>query len=178
MSLTRKQKEDRIDELAKQFDGKGVVILSDFTGMDVETATEIRKRFRESAVSYRVVKNTLASRAAERVGLGELFGELDGPNAFAITDDDPVSPAKILVEFEKKHSTPKIMKGWIDSRVMTASEIRRIADLPTREVLLAQIAAGFQAPVAGLARLLHELTRKLVATLDEVGKSKGAETGA
>jgi large subunit ribosomal protein L10 len=176
--MTRKKKEDRVAELAKQLEGKGVVILSDFTGMNVETATEIRKRFRESAVSYLVVKNTLASRAAESVGLGELVEDLDGPNAFAMTEDDPVAPAKILVEFEKKHNTPQITKGWIESTVMTAAEIRRIADLPTREVLLAQIAAGFQAPVAGLARLLNELSRKLVATLDAVAKSKGAETGA
>jgi large subunit ribosomal protein L10 len=178
MPLTRSQKEARVEELAKQFEGKSVVILSDFTGMDVETATEIRKRFREASVEYRVVKNTLAIRAAEKVGFGDLVGSLSGPNGVVLADGDPVAPAKILVEFEKKNNTPKIRAGWIDATLMTAAEIRRIADLPTREVLLAQIAAGFQAPVAGLARLLSELARKLVSTLDEIGKQKGAESGA
>ncbi len=178
MPLTRDQKEARVDELAKQLDGRKVVILSDFTGMDVETATEIRSRFREAAVEYRVVKNTLAKRAAERVGLGGLVENMSGPNALVISDDDPVAPARILAEFEKKKSTPKITRGWIEASIMTAAEIRRLAGLPTREVLLAQIAAGFQAPVSGFARLLNELLRKLVSTLDEVGKQKGAESGA
>ncbi len=178
MPLTRSQKEARVEELAKRFEGKTVVILSDFTGMDVETATEIRRRFREASVEYRVVKNTLALRAAEKAGLGKLAESLTGPNGIVLSNGDPVAPAKILVEFEKKNDTPKIRAGWVDATLMTAAEIRRIADLQTREVLLAQIAAGFQAPVSGLARLLHELTRKLVATLDEIGKQKGAESGA
>lgn len=178
MPLTREQKEARVEELKKQLESKTSVLLGDFTGMDVATATEIRQRFREASVEYRVVKNSLAKLAMEEMGFGALGERMTGPNGFVMTEGDAAAAAKIMVEFEKSSKTPQIRVGIIDSAIVTPTEIRAIAELPPREVLLAQIAAGFQAPVAGLARLLNELSRKLVATLDAVREQKGAEAGA
>lgn len=178
MPLTRKQKEDAVDALVSEIEEHSVVLLSDFTGMNVETATEIRRRFREESVKFRVVKNSLAKRALERIGASDLVEHMTGPNAVVLSESDPVAPAKILVEFERKNDTPKIRTGWVDASIVTAAEIRRIASLPSREQLLAQIAAGFQAPVAGFARLLSEMLRQLVSTIDEVGKGKAAKSGA
>jgi large subunit ribosomal protein L10 len=176
--MEKEKKEALVQELTAELTGKGVVLLGDFTGMDVETATEIRKRFRQVHAQYRVVKNTLAKRAMAEAGFGGLVEQMKGPNAMVVTDRDAAPLAKILVEFEKQKSTPKIRAGWVDSAVVTAGDIRRIAELPSREVLLAQIAAGFQAPVAGLARLLHELMRRFVATVGEVAKQRGDAPGA
>jgi large subunit ribosomal protein L10 len=178
MPMRKQQKAAVIEELTERFRGHSVIFLSDFTGMDVETATEIRRRFRDASVSFAVVKNTLARRALEEAGHGDLVEFMTGPNALVMAESDPVEAAKILVEFEKKKDTPKIKTGRVDANLMTAAQIRRIADLPSRDQLLAQIAAGFQAPVSGLARLLHELVRKLVSTIDEVSKKKAAESGA
>ncbi len=178
MPLTRSQKEARVEELKKQLTSKSSVLVGDFTGMDVATATEMRQRLREASVEYRVVKNSLAKLAMEEAGFGALKEHMSGPNGFVMTDGDAAVAAKIMVEFEKTRKTPKIRVGIIDAAIVTAADVRRIAELPSREVLLAQIAAGFQAPVAGLARLLNELTRTLVATLDAVAKQKGAESGA
>jgi large subunit ribosomal protein L10 len=178
MPLTKKQKEDQVEALVNEIGKHSVVLLSDFTGMSVETATEIRRRFREKSVTFRVVKNTLARRALKEIGAADLAEHLKGPNAVVLSEGDPVAPAKILVEFEKKGDTPKIRNGWVESHVVTAAEIRRMADLPSREQLLAQIAAGFQAPVSNFARLLSEMLRRLVSTLDEVGKSKAAGSSA
>jgi large subunit ribosomal protein L10 len=178
MPMQKNRKKAIVEELTGELGKHNIILLSDFTGMDVETATEIRKRFREASVEYRVVKNTLARRALVDAGFEILAERLGGPNSMVMADDDPSEAAKILVEFEKKKSTPKITTGWVDDSIVTAAEIRRIAALPSRDQLLAQIAAGFQAPVSGLARLLHELTRKMVATLDAVAKQKGAESGA
>lgn len=178
MPLTRSQKEARVEELKKQLTSKSTVLLGDFTGMDVATATEMRQRLREASVEYRVVKNSLAKLAMEEAGFSALTEHMTGPNGFVMTDGDAAIAAKIMVEFETSKKTPQIRTGIIDAAVVTAADIRRIAELPSREVLLAQIAAGFQAPVAGLARLLNELSRKLVATLDAVAKQKGAESGA
>ena len=178
MPLTRSQKEARVEELKKQFTSKSTVLVGDFTGMDVATATEMRRKMREASVEYRVVKNSLAKLAMEEAGFGALTEHMTGPNGFVMTDGDAAVAAKIMVEFEKTKKTPQIRVGIIDAAIVTAADVRRIAELPSREVLLAQIAAGFQAPVAGLARLLNELTRTLVATLDAVAKQKGAESGA
>ncbi len=175
MPLRRQEKEALVEELAEQLARNQVVLLSDFTGMDVAAATEIRRRFREASVTYRVVKNTLARRAFEKAGFGALVEYLEGPNGLVLAETDPVAAAKILVEFERKKDTPKIRTGWVESKIITAAEIRRIADLPSREQLLAQIAAGFQAPVSGFARLLSEMLRQLVSTLDEVRNKKAAE---
>ena len=146
--------------------------------MDVETATEIRKRFRQVNVRYRVARNTLAKRAMDQAGFGGLTGFLTGPNAIVMAERDAAPAAKIMVEFERLKSTPKIRAGWVDAAVLTAMDIRRIAELPSRDVLLAQIAAGFQAPVSGFARTLHELLRRLVSTLDEVAKQRGGAQAA
>ncbi len=178
MPLTKEQKEAAVDALASEIGEHSIVLLSDFTGMNVETATEIRRRFREKSVKFRVVKNSLAKRALERIGATDLAEHLTGPNAVVLSESDPIAPAKILVEFEKKNDTPKIRTGWVDASIVTAAEIRRMADLPSREQLLAQIAAGFQAPVSGFARLLSEMLRQLVSTLDEIGKSKAAGSSA
>lgn len=178
MPLTKKQKEIAVEALVNEIGDHSVVLLSDFTGMDVETATEIRRRFREKSVKFRVVKNSLAKLALEQIGASDLAQHLTGPNAVVLSDGDPVAPAKILVEFEKKNDTPKIRTGWVDAGIVTAAEIRRIADLPSREQLLAQIAAGFQAPVSSFARLLSEMLRQLVSTLDEIGKSRAAGSSA
>jgi large subunit ribosomal protein L10 len=178
MPMRKEQKEAIVEELAEQLGKNSVLLLTDFTGMDVETAAEIRERFRGASVTYRVVKNTLARRALKKIGRDALIEHLSGPNGVVMAESDPTEAAKIIVEFEKKKDTPKVGAGWVDAGVMTAADIRRIAALPSREQLLAQIAAGFQAPVSGLARLLHELTRQLVSTLDEVAKKKAAESGA
>jgi large subunit ribosomal protein L10 len=171
--MEKREKEAEVLALTEELSGKAVVLLGDFTGMDVETATEIRKRFRQANVRYRVARNTLAKRAMDQAGFGGLTGFLTGPNAIVMAERDAAPAAKIMLEFERTKSTPKIRAGWVDAAVLTAMDIRRIAELPSRDVLLAQIAAGFQAPVSGFARTLHELLRRLVSTLDEVAKQRG-----
>jgi large subunit ribosomal protein L10 len=176
--MTRKQKEDAVETLAKEIGQHTVVLLSDFTGMNVETATEIRRRFREESVRFRVVKNSLARRALEEIGAGDLAEQLTGPNALVLSESDPVAPAKILVEFEKKGDTPKIRTGWVEATIVTAAEIRRIAELPSRDQLLAQIAGTFAAPMSNLASLFGEMARQIASMIDELAKKRGAESGA
>lgn len=176
--MEKREKEAEVLALTEELSGKAVILLGDFTGMDVETATEIRKRFRQVNVRYRVARNTLAKRAMDQAGFGGLTGFLTGPNAIVMAERDAAPAAKIMVEFERLKSTPKIRAGWVDAAVLTAMDIRRIAELPSRDVLLAQIAAGFQAPVSGFARTLHELLRRLVSTLDEVAKQRGGAQAA
>jgi len=176
--MEKRDKEVEVKALTEELSGKAVVLLGDFTGMDVETATEIRKRFRQANVRYRVARNTLAKRAMDQAGFGGLTGFLTGPNAIVMAERDAAPAAKIMLEFERMKSTPKIRAGWVDAAVLTAMDIRRIAELPSRDVLLAQIAAGFQAPVSGFARTLHELLRRLVSTLDEVAKQRGGVPAA
>ena len=133
MPLTRLQKEARVEELTKQLTSKSSVLVGDFTGMDVATATEMRRKMREASVEYRVVKNSLAKLAMEEAGFGALMEHMTGPNGFVMTDGDAAVAAKIMVEFEKTKKTPQIRVGIIDAAIVTAADVRRIAELPSRE---------------------------------------------
>lgn len=170
--MRRDEKKAIVDELAGVLKDAGTVLLTDFTGMDVAMATELRKRFREASIEYRVVKNTLARRAAHEAGMGGIETKFTGPTGLVLADKDPAAAAKILAQFERQHATPKVKAGWVDMSVVGPEEVRVIADLPPRDVLLAQIGAGIMAPVSGFARLLGELLRRLVSTIDQVAKSR------
>ena len=124
MPMRRDEKEAAVEELRGTLEDVDVILLSDFTGMDVDTATEMRKRLYEASVTYRVVKNTLARRAFKNAGLDVLAKHLEGPNGLVLARGNPVEAAKILVDFEKKNDTPKITTGWIEENVVSADEMQ------------------------------------------------------
>jgi len=142
MPLTREQKKARVEELKKQLESKTSVLLGDFTSMDVATATEIRQRFREASVEYRVVKNSLAKLAMEEMGFSALTEHMTGPNGFVMTEGDAAVAAKIMVEFERAKKTPQIRTGLIDSAIVTPAEIRAIAHRPRIKSPLTVLSSG------------------------------------
>ena len=130
---------------------------------------------------YAIVQQPVEIALVNQVALlvaESIAAQFTGQNGLVLAQHDPVAPSKILVEFEKKHKTPSIRSGWVETALVSAAQVRQIAELPSRETLIAQIAAGVQAPVAGFAILLQELMRRLVATLDEVAKQRAGADAA
>lgn len=152
--------------------------LTDFTGLDVESMNELRRRLSGENVEYVVVKNTLARRAIADSPYAELADQLEGPNAFAMSRVDVVSAAKVLTEFARDRDRPRIKAGAIEGRVVSLEEIRRLAELPPRDELLAQVVGYARAPIAGLAYTLSGLLSQFVRTLDAVRRKMEAESGA
>ena len=168
------QKQEVVAELSAKLTRAKCLYLTDFTGLDVAAITELRRRLTSAGVEYMVVKNTLARRALSGGPYEGLTEHLAGPNAFALSDEDVVTAAKILTEFARERERPQIRAGAVEGRVVSIEEIRRIADLPPREQLLAQVVGTMAAPIAGLVYTLSGLLSKFVRTVDAVREDKQA----
>jgi large subunit ribosomal protein L10 len=142
--LNRKEKELIISDLSKKIEGYKAVVLTHYRGLNVEQINRLRKRLREEKVDYHVIKNTLMRLASKGTDLEKLNDYFEGPTAIAISYGDPILLAKVLSEFTKTQPSLKIKVGLIEGRVSPPEEVKALATMPSREVLLAQILGGIQ----------------------------------
>lgn len=172
---TKKEKLEVTSELAGRLSEAKVLYLADFTGLDVKSMTELRRRFRETGSQFVVVKNRLALRALEQLDLPDIREYLRGPTGFVLAGSDPLAPAKALREFAKENDDrPALKIGVVENRIVSADEITQLADLPPQEQLLAGIAGSLTAPVAGAVGVLEGLLRDLAFLIEEVARAKEA----
>jgi large subunit ribosomal protein L10 len=160
---------ERIADMLRRTQG---AVLTDYRGLNVKSINELRRRLRAEGIEYRVVKNTLTKLAAEKADLPELGQYLTGPTAIAFGYDDPVSPARIIAGFAKESRVLTIKGGVVDGKVIDAAGVGALADLPSREVLLAQVVGGIQAPISGFVNVLQGTIRSLVYALDAVRRQR------
>ncbi len=162
-----------IAELAEHFRRSGAVVLTEYRGLSVKALTELRNSIRAHA-TYAVVKNTLTELAAKEAGVTAFDGQLVGPSALAFVTGDPVETAKGLRDFAKAHPLLVIKSGVLDGKALSAADIAKLADLESREVLLAKLAGAmnaslskavylFAAPLSQAARLVEALRAKAEA---------------
>lgn len=154
--MRKDEKTEVIKELHDKFSRAKSVVLTGYTGIDVEEITELRSKLREAKVEYRVVKNTLARRAAEGTGLAELKDHFVGPIGVALGYDDPVAPAKVLDEFSKKQQKLELKMGILDGKLLKQADIKALASLPSLDALRGKIIGLLQAPASRIARVLQE----------------------
>lgn len=171
MAMKLDQKQTIAEELRGQLGSAEVVYLTDFTGLSVEAIGDLRRQLRAAGAEYRVVKNTLALRALEGTDLPDLTEHLQGPTALVLGGEDPVGPAKVVQDFAKgNEERPTVRIGVVERRIVTREEVSRLADLPSKDHLLAQIAGGLTAGVGGIAGALNSLLRDIAYMVGEVGK--------
>ncbi|KGK91024.1 50S ribosomal protein L10 [Desulfosporosinus sp. HMP52] len=165
-----------VSEIKEKFQQSSGIVLADYRGLTVAQVTQLRAQLRKAGVEYRVLKNNLVRRAADELGVEGLDSYLKGPTALAFSAD-PVAPAKILTEFAKvnKLKTFQIKAGVLEGKVIGAEGVKALADLPSREVLLAMVLRGMQAPLTGMANVLQGPIRKMGYALEEVRKLKAAQ---
>jgi large subunit ribosomal protein L10 len=168
------EKEQVVASLGQRLEKSKCLYVADFTGLDVASMTELRRRLAEAEVELVVVKNTLARRALAGSTYEPLVDQLDGPSAFAFSRSDAVVAAKVLTDFAKEREKPRIKAGVIEGQVVSIEQIRRIAALPPREVLLAQLVGSARAPLAGLVYTLSGLLAKFVRTVDALRAQKAS----
>ena len=137
------------------------VVFFDYRGITVAEDTELRAEMRKAGVEYAVIKNHIMERACKASGIDESISEmLKGPNAFAFGYDDAVTPARILKNFVKKVKKCEIVGGIIEGTVTDAKKVDAIADLPSREVLIARLLGSMMSPISGLAIVLDQIAKK------------------
>jgi large subunit ribosomal protein L10 len=173
--MKRSEKEQIVAEVTEVVSRASGLFFTDFAGLTVEQATELRREFRKSGVQYRVAKNTYIRKALENVtGYDKVFDKLVGPTAVAFAFEDAVAPAKIIRKFSEKHGKLGLKVCVIEKQVYDGARLDELAKLPTRKEMMAGILGTIQSPLAGVPTVLVAVMRNLVSVIDEVGKKKAA----
>jgi large subunit ribosomal protein L10 len=173
MIRTKAQKQEMVTALATRLRRSPTVYVADFTGLDVAKLTQLRRRLRQAGTEFVVVKNTLAARAlgdAQVQGLGALTG----PTGLVLAGTDPVAAAKVLADFAKEFERPAIKVGLVDGKAVTPQQVRRLAALPAKTELLAQLGGALQAPLTGFVGALHGVLLNLVGALEALRAQRAA----
>jgi len=163
-----------VSELKVKLSSSKGAVLTNYRGLTVAQDTQLRRNLREAGVNYHVVKNTMTRIAAQELGIEGLDVYLEGPTALALSNTDPVAPARVISNFIKdnKLKVMEIKAGLLDGQVIDAQSVKALADLPSRDVLLAQVLAGMQTPIVGIVNVLQGSIRKVVYALEAVRKQK------
>ena len=163
----KEQKAEQVEVLTEKLRKAKVALLTDYRGLTVTQLQELRGKLRTGDVEYRVVKNTLARRAAEAAGVPSLQPELEGPVAIAFGYDDLSMPSKLINEFVRTTRLKLDVKGGlVEGRVFTSDQVKQLADLPSRESLIAQLMGTLQSPVGQLVGIMQTPLQQLLGVLE------------
>jgi large subunit ribosomal protein L10 len=177
VSRARLQKEDKVKEMGERLAAAQATIFADFRGLTVQDLWELRSALAEAETRFAVVKNTLARLAVREAGLADLEAFLEGPTAVAYVAGDPVQGAKKLLEVARRLPVLEVKGGLAEGRVLSADQVRAMATLETREVMLAKLAGLAKSQMATAAWMLQALQAKLLSVL-EAYKEKVPGDGA
>lgn len=170
--MKRDEKAEVVKDLKNAFEESAGLILVDFRGINALDITELRRRVRESGSEYRVVKNTLAIRAAEETPVAGLKDFFKGPTAIAYTPEDAVSLAKVLKEFAKENAGMSFKAGVVDGKAISVEQVSDLAEMPSREELLSKLLFLLNAPLTRFATALQSPLRNLASLLSQLAKKK------
>ena len=154
------QKQAAVAELAELLRNSPAGVLVNYQGITVDADTKLRKALRESGVKYMVVKNSLTGRACDEVGLGDMKQYLSGMTAIAVSENDPIAPAKIIKEYAEKVESFEILAGYLDGAVVDKDTVMSLADIPSKEVLIAKFLGSIKSPLYGFAYALQAVIDK------------------
>lgn len=163
-----------IEEIRDKFLKSKIVIVTDYKGLDVSTITNLRRQLSEQKIEYRVVKNTLLIRASENTDMSMINEHFKGPSAVAFGYDDPVASAKVLAKFSESHNHLTIKAGMMNGKPLAVTEIKILASLPSKEVLLGQMLSTINNIPTGFVRVLAEIPRGFLNVLSAIKDQKAA----
>ncbi|MBN2808667.1 MAG: 50S ribosomal protein L10 [Deltaproteobacteria bacterium] len=170
--MNRAEKQIQIDGLTAKFNDAEAAFLTDYRGLNVEKITALRGRLREKDTELRVVKNTLARIAAKASGNEALIDYLKGPSALALVYGDPAAAAKVLVDYAKGESNLEVMGGVLSGAYINADAVKRLADLPSKDVMRATLLGAMNAVPGGFVNVLGGVLRSAVLVLNAIKEQK------
>lgn len=166
------EKKQAVTAIAEQLKAAHTGVIVDYKGITVADDTKLRKDLRESGSTYKVVKNTLLRLALKEAGLEGFDDILEGTTAVAVNSEDYVAPAKILSGYAEKSDTFKVKAGFIDGKAVSVDEIKTLAKLPPKEVLVAQVLRGMNGPITGFVTVLNGTLKGLVVALNAIAEKE------
>lgn len=164
-------KEQEVALLLDKFRRSQGMVFTDFRGLSAPEMVALRRELSQKGLEYRVVKNRLAAIAAKQAGIS-VDSFLDGPTGIAFSYGDPILAMKLVVELARRFERYKIKGGLLEGQAVSAEEVKRLAQLPTRPELLWQLVGALRAPIYNLVSVLEGLIREFVLVLDEIAKKK------
>ncbi len=173
--MERSQKVKFVEDMKGRLEKAKASFLVDYKGLNVEAINRLRKDLRSAGAEFQVIKNRLLKLAAQSTDTAQLENFMRGPSAIALSYDDPVAPAKALVEFSKQFEQLEIKAGQISGKVMDLEAIKRLAELPSREILLSQALSAMQAVPAGFVRVLNGIILQFLYVLKAIEQKKSEE---
>ena len=172
---TKAERTASIERLEKEFKEARGIYLADNNKINVAQVTKLRANLRKKGMRFLVVKNTLAKAAAKKSGKDSIESYFNGPTAVLIATTDAAAPAKLIKDFQKDNKDLLTVKAaYVDGTFFNADQVLKLADIPSREVLLAQLLGCFKAPMGNLAGVLSGILVKFVRTLDALKEKMGA----
>jgi large subunit ribosomal protein L10 len=166
MSSNIESKKQVVEEIKEKFTKAQSAVVVNYRGLTVEEVTELRKAMREAGVDYKVYKNTLTRLAVKGTEFESLTENLTGPNAVAFGYADPIVPAKILNDFAKDHKALELKSCVVEGQYYGVETIKEIAEIPSREVLLAKLLGSIQSPLSNLAYVIKAIADKNEGTVE------------
>lgn len=169
------QKVASVASIKELFEKNTAFFVTDYHGLNVSDLTALRRNLRKKNVTFLVAKNTLIKVAANQAGIKGLDEHLLGPTAVAFTKDDAPAAAKILHESFKSIEKPKMKIFVVDNNVFEGKDIKKLADLPSRDALLSMIASAIEAPMVGVVSAINALFQELLGTVEALAEKKKSE---
>ena len=166
------QKQGVVKEWTDKVKAAKSIVFADYRGLTVGQDTQLREALRKAGVDYTVVKNSMLRFAVKENNLESVVPYLNGPTAIAISNLDPVAPAKILAEFAKKFEALELKAGVVEGKAIDVNGIKELANLPSREVLISKVLGGLNAPISGFVNVLNANLKGLVVALNAIVEQK------
>lgn len=157
----RSLKEAKVQEIKEKLEKAEAIILANYQGLTVEEDTELRKKFRESGVDYKIYKNTLVKLALKELGVEGLDESLKGPVSIAIGYEDPTAPARLLNDFAKEHKALELKAGYVQKQIYDTAKVKELAAIPPKEVLVAKLLGSLNAPISNFAYVVKAIADKM-----------------
>ncbi len=173
--MNKQEKATEIERLTESLKGGPAVILVNQHGLTVNQVSSLRSKIRATSSKYKVIKNRLALRSLKETPLAGLAEHLKGPTAIAYSEAEAAPMAKVIDEFAREHKGLQVKGGFVDGRIVGPDEVKILADLPPRPILVARFLAVLNAPMSRLLSVLNAPVRDLARVMDEIAKKKGAD---
>ncbi len=168
------KKKEVVQGIQEKLADARLVVFTDYRGLTVDEMSDLRNKLRVPGVEYRVLKNTMTEFALKNLGHEDVIPQIAGPNAVLFSQEDPVGPVKSVYEFIKQYKKLEVKVGILEGQMLTPDRVKALADLPPREVLIAQVLGTMQAPITSLAYVLNANITGLARALDQIREKKEA----